>query len=157
MSKEWVAVLNGYLAKQGLRLTRQRMTIAETFFATDGHPTIEDIHQQARKRNPRIGQATVYRTLKLLQDSGLASASRFGGEMTRFESTSDDTHHDHLICTRCGRIVEFFNPEIERLQEVVADDLGFTLTDHKQELYGIPGICVNAPECMYDESAHTHP
>ena len=155
MRSSWSEPLSHYLEKRGLRLTKQRQIIAEVFFEASGHPSVEDIHQRVRSRNPKIGQATVYRTLKLLQESGLANASRFGGETRRFESTLEQEHHDHLICTRCATIIEFLDPIIEERQEKVAEDLGFKLESHKQELYGVCAACLKDPKQSPRSVMHT--
>lgn len=132
----WESKLSDYLARQGLRVTRQRRTIAEAFFSHPGHPNIDELYSEIREKNPRIGQATVYRTLKLLVESGLAEPSRFGDGTTRYEASDDDHHHDHLVCVHCGHIVEFFNADIERLQHDIAVTHGFRMTDHKMVIYG---------------------
>jgi len=136
----WEQRLTDYLKSQGLRLTAQRRTIADTFFETPGHLDIDSFYQIVKGRDPKIGQATVYRTLKLLVESGLAIKSRFGGPSTRYE-VADDEHHDHLICTQCGRIVEFLNSTIEQLQDEIALRHGFELLSHKMELYGRCSDC----------------
>ena len=131
----WDDKLARYLKEQGLRLTEQRRTIVDAFFGAEGHVDIDTLYQLVKERDSRIGQATVYRTLKLLTESGLANTSRFGGTATRYEP-ADDEHHDHLVCRGCGLIVEFVNDAIEELQEAVAQQHGFTLETHKMELYG---------------------
>ena len=139
--KEWEARLTEYLSDNGLRLTRQRKLIAEAFFETEGHPNIDELYARVRKRAPHVGQATVYRTLKLLVESGLANSSRFGGGATRYEASDEDDHHDHLVCTQCGRIIEFRNDTIEHLQEQVASEHDFLMEDHKMEIYGVCASC----------------
>ena len=134
--EDWEERLKRYLADNGLRLTRQRRVIAEAFFECGGHPNIEQLYERVRETDPGIGQATVYRTLKLLVESGLANQSRFGGGVTRYEADTGD-HHDHIICTRCGLIVEFHNEEIEALQERIARSFGFSLMRHRHEMYGL--------------------
>jgi Fur family ferric uptake transcriptional regulator len=132
----WEARLAAYLAQSGLRVTQQRRAIAEVFFDFPGHPNIDELYTRVRALHPNIGQATVYRTLKLLVDSGLAEPSRFGDGTTRYEAADEDAHHDHLICTECGHIVEFRNDEIERHQEEIARALNFRMTDHRMVIYG---------------------
>lgn len=134
-----VAALNRYIAEKGLKQTRQRNLIVETFFEAGGHLNVEELLALVRERDARISAATVYRTMKLLTDSGLAHARQFGDGQTRYETSGD--HHDHLICTNCGLIVEFENEEIERLQLEVARAHGFHVTDHKMELYGLCSEC----------------
>ena len=96
-----------------------------------------------RRKNPKVGYATVYRTMKLLTDAGIAAARQFGDGQTRFEVSDEaDHHHDHLICAECGLILEFENPEIEKLQDKMADELGgFRVVRHKLELYGLCKNC----------------
>ncbi|HLV60501.1 MAG TPA: transcriptional repressor [Fredinandcohnia sp.] len=134
-------ILNRYIAKHGLKSTRQRSLILETFYRAGGHLSAEELLELVRQQDPRVSQATVYRTLRLLTECGLAEARNFGGDgQTRYEIATDD-HHDHLICTQCGTIVEFEDEEIEALQERVARAHGFEMTHHKMELYGICPAC----------------
>ncbi len=136
------SVLRDYLVKHGLKASRQRDTIAEVFFGATGHLSVEQLLAQVRLVDPKVSQATVYRTMKLLTDCGLAEARRFGDGQTRYEVTdSTGEHHDHLICTRCGKIVEFVNDRIEVLQDKVAREHGFTVQTHKMELYGLCAEC----------------
>ncbi len=130
----WQSTLEDYVRSKGLRLTRQRLLITETFFKRGGHTTVDDLYQRLLKIQPGIGYATVYRTLKLLVECGIAESMQFGEDSTRYEPASD--HHDHLICTGCGTIVEFENETIEEIQEDIAKAHGFVLTHHNMELYG---------------------
>ena len=136
---DWQKSLQGALESRGLRLTRQRLLISKIFFEHEGHANIEDLYRKARKAYPKLGYATVYRTLNLLKECGLASTMHFGDGITRFEPSRH--HHDHLICTECGKIVEFENEEIERLQDAVAAEHHFVLAHHKMELYGTCPTC----------------
>ncbi len=138
---EMRARLADYLRRRGLRSTAQRRLVTEVFFETEGHVTVEELLQRVRARDPRIGHATIYRTLKLLKDSGLAHERRFGDGVTRYELAHEDDHHDHLICLDCGRIVEFEDEAIERAQERVAERHGFELLLHRHELYGRCEAC----------------
>jgi Fur family ferric uptake transcriptional regulator len=125
-----------YLQSNNLNTTQQRELIVEQFLRCRDHVSIDELLARVRKRNRRIGYATVYRTLKLLVDSGLAIQRRFGDGQARFEVHGD--HHDHLICTKCGLILEFEDDEIEKLQERIAERLGgFTVLRHRHELYGL--------------------
>lgn len=153
---DWRDEFTKHLTEHGLRMTRQRLAIAEIFFDSDGHPNIEQLTTVVRDAHPDIGQATVYRTLKLLVDSGLATAARLGGAKTRYEPNLDDDHHDHLVCTKCGRVVEFHNEELEALQETIATGFGFKLTGHEMELYGLPFECETGP-CPYEGKTKTSP
>ena len=128
--------LNEYMDQKGLRSTAQRRLVTEVFFESDGHLSIEDLLLEVRIKDPKVGYATVYRTLKLLKECGLAYERHFGDGVSRYEVAHEDEHHDHLICLDCGHIVEFENEEIERLREDLARRNGFELRRHKHELYG---------------------
>lgn len=134
-------VLQRYMAQHGLKSTRQRSLIVDTFFQLDGHHTVEDLWSRVRKLDMRVSVATVYRTMKLLSDCGLVHARNFGDGQTRYEAAAGRHHHDHLICTRCGLIVEFENDRIEALQDAVARKHGFSVISHKMELYGLCRNC----------------
>ena len=130
------AALAAYITRKGLKHSRQREHVAAAFFAMDGHVTVEEVVARARELDPRVSLATVYRTMKLLADSGLATARQFGDGQTRYEAADGRAHHDHLICTSCGAIVEFANDRIEALQALIARQHGFEVEQHKLELYG---------------------
>ncbi len=129
-----------YISQSGLKSTRQRDAVAEVFFSTSGHISAEELYLKVTKLHPGIGLTTVYRTLKLLTEAGLAKERRFGDQGV-YEKEDTARHHDHLICTRCGKIVEFKEPAIEELQEDVARRFGFAVIDHKMELYGLCRSC----------------
>jgi len=128
---------HAYLAKKGLKSTRQRDVIAQKFFGAATHVSIEELLALARAEHPKVGYATVYRTLKLLTECGLAAERRFGDGHTTYETAGDSAHHDHLICVECGFVLEFHNEEIEREQERVARSFGFNVMRHRHELYGL--------------------
>lgn len=130
------------LKEKGLKSTRQREEIARAFVECGTHLTVEELYRRVRQRNPRIGYATVYRTLKLMEESGWAAARQFGTRMARFEHLAAGEHHDHLICVRCGRIVEFSSGAIEDLQARVARRQGFHVFEHRLELYGHCAACL---------------
>jgi Fur family ferric uptake transcriptional regulator len=132
--------LIAYIEKKGLRNSSARETIAREFFKTKDHITIEELLSKTRKLDSKIGIATVYRTLHLLQECGLAIRRDFNTGVVSFEPQTDH-HHDHLICTSCGKIIEFFFEEIERSQTKVAQKYDFVLQHHKMELYGICKNC----------------
>jgi len=133
-------ILARYMAERGLKSTRQRSLVLSVFFQAGGHLNVEELLSRIREVDPKVSAATVYRTMKLLTESGIAHARHFGDGQTRFEIASD--HHDHLICTACGKIVEFEDERIEALQLEVARRHGFAVTDHKMELYGRCSTCV---------------
>ena len=135
------ARLNDYMSRHGLRSTEQRRIVTEMFFASDGHLSIEDLLDKVRVEEPRIGYATVYRTLKLLKEGGLAFERHFGDGVSRYEVAWEDEHHDHLICLECEKIIEFEDDAIEQLQHQVASKHDFSLVRHKLELYGICSDC----------------
>jgi Fur family ferric uptake transcriptional regulator len=135
------SMLQAYMDKKGLRSTDQRRLIVETFFRSENHVSIEELLARVRTKDPRVGYATVYRTLKLLTECGVANERRFGDGLTRYELADDSTHHDHLICLECGDITEFEEPRIEELQERVATKHGFRVRFHKHELYGVCPRC----------------
>ena len=137
------AQLADYMARKGLRSTSQRRVVTDTFFRAHGrHLSIEDLLAMVRKRDPKVGYATIYRTLKLLAECGLANERHFGDGVTRYEIAHEEEHHDHLICTSCNCIIEFEDDRIEKLQEQVAKRHGFVVSSHKHELYGLCSTCV---------------
>jgi Fur family ferric uptake transcriptional regulator len=132
LKERWKA----YLATNRLNTTTQREAIVDQFLKSTEHISIEELLARVRKRHARVGYATVYRTLKLLVDSGLAIERHFGDGQSRYEVVGD--HHDHLICASCGLILEFEDDEIEALQEKIAQRLGgFTVVRHRHELYAL--------------------
>lgn len=133
--------LSAYMERKGMRSTSQRRLVSQVFFRTGGHLSIDEMLALVRKEDSKVGYATVYRTLKLLVECGLASERQFDDTVTRFELAHRDSHHDHLICLQCKRIVEFEDDEIERLQDALAARHGFTLVSHKHELYGLCDQC----------------
>jgi Fur family ferric uptake transcriptional regulator len=130
-----------YLKDNKLKWSKQRDYLIDIFLSAEGHVTADDIYKIAQQKYPQIGYATVYRTLKLLANSGIVTAARFGQKSARFEMYRTDRHHDHLVCTECGGIIEFKSDQIENMQETVARKKGFTITHHKLVLYGICKAC----------------
>ena len=133
--------LKSFLKDSGFKSTRQRDIIASEFLKAGEHMTAEDLYRLVSKKHREIGLTTVYRTLKLLKKSGLATETVFADNLTRYEPLSSEEHHDHLICLHCGSITEFENSKIERLQEKIASDFGFHTVTHKMELYGYCETC----------------
>jgi Fur family ferric uptake transcriptional regulator len=128
--------------RRGVRWTTQRQAIVETFIGCDEHITVEDLHHRVRAIDHTVSAATVYRTINMLVEMGVAAKRHFGGGSASFECNLDKQHHDHLVCVKCGRIQEFHNDRIEELQEEVAEAHGFKLGHHRMELYG------TCPECL---------
>ncbi len=141
MQNPAVQKLSEYLAIQGLRSTSQRDAILKAFIEAGQHLSADEMYARVRRAHPKIGYATIYRTLKLLAEAGLAEERRFADGYTRFEYKAPNAHHDHLICTRCGNIIEFENESIEALQQEVASKKGFKVQNHKLELYGLCAVC----------------
>jgi Fur family ferric uptake transcriptional regulator len=124
-----------YLRRRRLKTTQQREAIVDAFLRTTGHVNLEDLLSSARKKNPGVGLATVYRTVKLLEDAGLASSRQFGSGQTLYERAGH--HHDHIICQQCQHIIEFESDEIEQIQSDIASRHGFRLVQHRHELFGL--------------------
>ncbi len=136
-----IDLFHSRLKDRGLKSTGQRDDIARVFFEIGRHISAEELYAEVKKINPHVGYATIYRTLRLLKECELVSERHFDDGQARFETISE-RHHDHFICERCGRIIEFENEGLERLQEAIAKELKAKLTRHKMELYGI------CPECL---------
>jgi len=124
-------------AAKGMRMTEQRRVIARVIAEADDHPDVEELYRRCAKVDDRISISTVYRTVKLFEDSGIIARHDFREGRARYE-TSSESHHDHLIDLRTGEVIEFRSEEIERLQAEVARKLGFQLVDHRLELYAVP-------------------
>lgn len=135
------SIFDQHIQASGLRRTGQRNLILETFLGTEEHLTADDLYSLVQKLDPSVGHTTVYRTLKLLTDAGLAREVRFGDNKTYYEHHYNHEHHDHMICTDCGRVIEFFSPDIEALQDEMADKFGFRPTHHSLRLWGICKDC----------------
>ncbi|HNS56391.1 MAG TPA: Fur family transcriptional regulator [Smithellaceae bacterium] len=136
-------VFTNYLLKKNLRDTPQREMILDDFLKNEGHISAEQLYDIVKKRDPSIGQATVYRVMKLLVEAGLAREVDFGDGVIRYEHSYKHPHHDHLICRKCGKTVEVMDSIIEELQKRLAESFGFELTDHEMYLYGICEDCQN--------------
>jgi Fur family ferric uptake transcriptional regulator len=129
------------LKKRGLRATRQRDTILEAFLQGDSHVSVEELYDLIRRANPSIGHATIYRSMNLFVDAGIAKEGRFDEGRVRFEPGVNVQHHDHLVCLRCGDIQEFEDPTIEKIQEEIAGTRDFQVQYHRLELYGYCPTC----------------
>ena len=147
--KEKEAAFADFIQRKGLKTTRQRNTIISTFFRLRGHISVEELLNEVKKANPKIGYATVYRTLHLLVESGLVQERRFGDGLARYEGHSEVEHHDHMICLECGKIREFSNPRLLQIQEQLAEENGFKIFRHRLELYG---ACEDPAECKRNQT-----
>ncbi len=123
--------------EKGMRMTDQRRTIARVLSESDDHPDVEELYQRASAADPKISIATVYRTVRLFEEAGILERLDFRDGRARYEEIPKE-HHDHLINVKTGEVIEFQSEEIEALQTRVAKELGFTLVDHRLELYGMP-------------------
>ena len=130
-----------YLRDHRLPVTRPRDLVAETVFHSEDHLSVEDIQKRLHERGEKVGTATVYRTLEVLVKSGLVRAHDFGEGFKRYESMPAQQHHEHLICLRCGRVVEFSNERLERMLHFIADENGFQHQRHRVEIYGMCKEC----------------
>ena len=144
------AIFQEHIQASGLRRTGQRDLILEIFLITEDHLSSEDLYNLVHKKDPTVGHTTVYRTLKLLTEAGLAREVRFGDNKTYYEHHYNHDHHDHMICTECGRVIEFFSADIESLQDEMADKFGFRPTHHSLRMWGV------CSECQ-DLMVETHP
>jgi len=134
-------IFEDYMQSKNLRHSDQRMKILEVFLKTEKHLTADELYRFVQKKYPTIGYATIYRTLKLLCGCGICSELMLDDGTVRYEHRYGHEHHDHLICTKCGKFTEVVNSEIERLQEDLAKKKGFVLKKHRLQLYGICREC----------------
>jgi Fur family ferric uptake transcriptional regulator len=135
--------LSEYLAARSLKHTKQRAVILDAFLNATGHITSEELYGRVRGKHPNIGYTTVYRTMRLLCDAGLAHERHFEGGVTCYEIEHE--HHDHLVCVRCGKIEEFECAMIEDSQQEIAGRYGYLLVRHRHELYGYCPACNDLP------------
>ena len=122
---------------KGLRMTEQRRIVARVIGAAEDHPDVEELYTRASAIDPRISIATVYRTVKLFEEAGILERLEFGDGRARYEDAERD-HHDHMIDMNSGAVIEFGDPDIEALQQKIAERLGYKLVGHRLELYGVP-------------------
>ncbi|MBF0492914.1 MAG: transcriptional repressor [Deltaproteobacteria bacterium] len=142
LEKKWTPdEVQAALGEKGVRFTKKRAVVLEAMLNAAGHLTIDEILFQVKKLDPRIGYVTVYRTLKIFKECGFVNQWQFGDGFSRFEKTGD--HHDHLICLKCGKILEFEEDEIEALQKSVAKRYHFQIVSHVHEIYGYCKECVS--------------
>lgn len=139
--KEELTVFLEYIQNKGLKWTAQRELILDVFLRTEEHLSSEDLYRLVKKQDPSVGQTTVYRTLKLLSEAGLAREVRFGDGRTHYEHNYKHQHHDHMICSECGKIIEFFSAELEALQDAMAAKHKFEVTQHLLRIIGVCAEC----------------
>jgi Fur family ferric uptake transcriptional regulator len=137
-------VLLKHIQKRGLKRTAQRDLILDVFLRTEEHLSSEDLYRLVQAEDPTVGHTTVYRTLKLLTDAGLAREVRFGDGRTHYEHNYKHQHHDHMICTECGKIIEFYSAELEALQDQMAAKHKFEVTQHLLRIIGVCAECRRA-------------
>ena len=141
----FVRLFSRYLREQGLPITQQREAVAQIVFSSSGHLSVEDIAQRLRQEDERIGKATIYRTLDLLVKSKLVEEHDFGEGFKRYEHRlSRQPVHEHLICVECGTVIEFRSDEVQRIEERMLQDHGFTPARHRLEIYGLCQECRNS-------------
>ncbi|MFQ5672203.1 MAG: Fur family transcriptional regulator [Nitrospinales bacterium] len=141
MSSKELQVLEDYISQNNLKVTRQRRAVLKAFLESEDHVSAEELYRAVSANEPKIGLATVYRTLALLTQSQLATELDFGDGQKRYEHKFMHSHHDHMICTQCGKIIEFNHPLIEKFQEEIAHRNNFTITSHKLDIYGLCKEC----------------
>ncbi|MFQ6617085.1 MAG: Fur family transcriptional regulator [Fidelibacterota bacterium] len=139
--KEIKKVFAQFLSGRNLRVTPQRSLILDVFLSTERHLTCEELYNLVKDKDKSIGWSTVFRTLKLLCESNIAGEVDLGDGLIRFEHKYGHEHHDHLICSKCGKLVEIVEPKIEKLQKKMAEIHDFTITGHKMDIFGICKEC----------------
>ncbi len=152
---EQLAVFSDYLKRNGLKMTRQRETIVDRFLRTNGHLSIDELHQLVRQKDKNVGFTTVFRTLKALTDCGLARETDLQDGRTRFEHIYNRPHHHHIVCVACNRTIEFLSPELERLQEQIVARYQFQSVRHQLQIFGVCFDCQNqrpSPQDVFDSN-----
>jgi Fur family ferric uptake transcriptional regulator len=144
VGREERQVLASYLARHRLKRSEQREAILDAFLAAGHHVSVEDLLRLVHRRRPDVGRTTIYRSLRLFREAGLASELLLGGE-ARFEPNWKREHHDHFVCRSCGEISEFTSLEIERIQQEIAAQIGFTIEGHRHHVFGLCGRCAARP------------
>jgi Fur family ferric uptake transcriptional regulator len=150
-------IFREHIQKKGLKRTAQRDLILDIFLRVEEHLSSEDLYRLVQKEDATIGQTTVYRTLKLLSEAGLAREVRFGDGRTHYEHNYKQQHHDHMICSECGRIIEFYSAELEALQDAMAAKHRFEVTQHLLRIIGICSECRRARRGTERQAAAAQP
>jgi len=153
MEREEKEVFHKHLKRERLKRTTQRDLILDVFLEIEGHVSSEDLYALVKAKDPSVGFTTVYRTLKLLKECGLARELEFHDGRSLYENDYKHSHHDHLICTECGALIEFYNEEIERLQDEIANRYRFKPVRHSHRIFGICADCQKAEKAA--EKART--
>ena len=146
-----------HLQKAGLKRTSQRDLILDVFLRTERHLSSEDLYRLVKVEDPSIGQTTVYRTLKLLSEAGLAREVRFGDGRTHYEHNYKHQHHDHMICMECGKIIEFFSAELEAIQDAMAAKHRFEVRQHLLRILGVCADCRREARARKKDKTETQP
>ena len=136
-----VDIFIAFLRGRDLPLTKQREEILLSFLDTDKHLSVEELYSLVKKKDPKVGQTTVFRTLKLLCEADIAREVDFGDRVKRYEVKHGHEHHDHLVCTKCGKFIEAVDERIEELQEKLCKKFGFTSKSHRLEIFGVCKKC----------------
>jgi Fur family ferric uptake transcriptional regulator len=150
-------IFSDHIQKSGLRHTAQRDLILEIFLRTEDHLTSEDLYRLVQREDGNIGHTTVYRTLKLLTEAGLAREVRFGDGKTYYEHHFNHAHHDHMICTECGKVIEFFSEKLEAAQDAMADKYNFKPTHHSLRIWGVCEDCQNSEKDLHSTASGAQP
>jgi Fur family ferric uptake transcriptional regulator len=145
---EQLSVFSDYIHENGLRMTRQRELIVETFLTSDGHLSTDELYDLVRKRDNRIGYATIFRTLKALTDCGLARQTDLDDGRARFEHTYRRPQHHHIVCVQCSQTIEFYSPELERLQERIVAQYDFKAVRNRFQIFGVCRSCRSQQESI---------
>jgi Fur family ferric uptake transcriptional regulator len=153
MEREEKQVFHEHLKRERLKRTNQRELILDVFLDTEGHVSSEDLYSIVKARDPSVGFTTVYRTLKLLKECGLARELEFHDGRILYEHDYKHTHHDHLICTQCGALIEFYSEEIERLQDVITSRYKFRPLHHSHRIFGICATCQKGEKAIAKRKA----
>ncbi len=140
--QEEIRILDNFIKSKGLRYTPQREKILSIFLSVERHVSVDELYQLVKKQFRDIGYTTVYRTMRLLAQSGLCRQIDFGDGVSRFEHYYNHKHHDHLVCVKCNRLIEVANPRIEKIQEKMAKAHGFSPTSHRLEIFGLCRRCL---------------
>jgi Fur family ferric uptake transcriptional regulator len=145
-------IFHRHIQHMGLKRTAQRDLILDVFLRTEKHLSSEDLYHLVKTEDPSVGHTTVYRTLKLLVEAGLAREVRFGDGRTRYEHNYKHPHHDHLICTECGKTIEFYSAELEAIQDSIVAEYEFTPTQHSLRIFGVCAQCRRKNDSPTEES-----